>query len=144
MMIEIKKGIFISEDSLVFRFSRSSGPGGQNVNKISSKVTVLFDMDRCDSLNNSDKQQILDKLSGRMDKDGWIRVVSQRHRTQRTNRRVAVERLAKLLRIALQKKAVRSKTKVPMQAKEKRLRKKRQRSLLKQQRAKGRERKTVD
>jgi ribosome-associated protein len=143
-MIEIKKGIFISEDSLVFRFSRSSGPGGQNVNKISSKVTLLFDMDRCNSLNDSDKQQILDKLSSRMDKGGRIRVVSQRHRTQKTNRRVAVERLAELLRMALQKKVVRRKTKVPMQAKEKRLRKKRQRSLLKQQRAKGRERKTVD
>jgi ribosome-associated protein len=133
-MIEIKKGVFICEDSLDLKFSRSSGPGGQNVNKINSKVTVLFDVTSCDNICDSDKERIFEKLFRRINKNGQIQVVSQRYRTQEANRRAAIEKLAELLRTALQKKAVRKRTKVPTWAKEKRLKKKKQRSCLKQQR----------
>ena len=134
-MIEIKKGTYISEDELVFKASRSSGPGGQNVNKISSRVTVFFDAANCQSLSDTQKRQILKYLATRADKNGVIRVVSQRHRSQKANRDAAVERLRQLLTAALKTKPVRKKTKVPYQAKQQRLEEKRRRSLLKQQRA---------
>lgn len=135
-MIEITNDIFICEDELVFKFSRSGGPGGQNVNKVNTRVTLLFDVAKCESFSDVQKQRILKRLATRANKDGIIRVVSQRYRTQKANRRVAVERLRELLRGAIKKKAVRKKTGVPKAVKQRRLEEKRQRSLLKQQRAK--------
>lgn len=134
-MIEISRGVFISEDELVFRFSRSGGPGGQNVNKVNTRVTVLFDVANSRSFSDAQKEWILKGLASRADKNGVIRVVSQRYRTQKANRRAAVERLEELLREALKKKKVRKKTRVPEAAKRKRLEKKRQRGFLKRQRA---------
>ena len=134
-MIEITKAVSISEDQLVFKAFRSSGPGGQNVNKISSRVTVFFDAANCQSLSDTQKRQILSRLATRADKNGVIRVVSQRHRSQKANRDAAVERLRQLLTAALKTKPVRKKTKVPYQARQQRLEQKRRRSLLKQQRA---------
>ena len=135
-MIEITNDIFVREDELVFKFSRSGGPGGQNVNKVNTRVTLLFDAAKCESFSDVQRQRILKRLATRANKDGIIRVVSQRYRTQKANRRVAVERLQELLREALKKKAVRKKTGVPKAIKQRRLEEKRQRSLLKQQRAK--------
>ena len=134
-MIEIKNNISICEDELVFKFSRSGGPGGQNVNKVNTRVTVFFDAANCDSFSDGQKRQILKRLATRANKNGVIRVVSQRYRTQKANRRVAVERLGELLREALKKKAERKKTKVPERARQRRLEEKKRRSILKRQRA---------
>ncbi|MHC4739830.1 MAG: alternative ribosome rescue aminoacyl-tRNA hydrolase ArfB [Planctomycetota bacterium] len=135
MKKEIKNRILISEDSLVFRFSRSSGPGGQNVNKVNTRVTVFFDVAGSDSFSQEQKRLILRRLATRAGKDGVIRVVSQKHRTQKANRTAAVERLRELLKEALKKKTLRKKTPVPEKARRKRLEEKKQRSMLKQQRA---------
>jgi len=135
-MIEINGRIVISEDELVFKFSRSSGPGGQNVNKVNTKVTLLFDVAGCESFSDIQKRRILNRLSTRANKDGVIKVASQRHRTQKANRTAAVERLSQLLTEALKTRPVRKKTKVPKAAKLRRLEEKKQRSLLKKQRAK--------
>jgi ribosome-associated protein len=134
-MIKISSGIFIAEDELVFKFSRGGGPGGQNVNKVNTRVTVLFDVANAASFSDVQKERILKGLTTRADKSGVIRVVSQRYRTQKANRRAAVERLEELLRGALKKKAVRKETEVPEAAKRERLEEKRQRSFLKKQRA---------
>jgi ribosome-associated protein len=85
-MIEIKKNIFICEDELVFKASRSGGPGGQNVNKVNTRVTVFFNVANAKGLSEEQKKQILKRLATRASKEGVIRVVSQRYRTQKANR----------------------------------------------------------
>lgn len=135
-MIEITDDIFISEDDLIFKASRSSGPGGQNINKVNTRITLLFDVVRCKGFTDAQRQRILKQLATRADKNGVIRVASQKFRTQKANRIAAVERLRVLLTEALKTAPVRKKTKVPYSAKQRRLEKKRQRSFLKQQRAK--------
>ena len=134
-MIEIADGIFISEDELVFRASRSSGPGGQNVNKLSTRITLYFNVADFAGLDEVQKQQVLKALSTRADKDGVIRINSQKYRSQKANRQAAIERLRELLISALTVKSPRKKTKVPAKAHERRLKEKRRRSLIKQNRA---------
>ena len=135
-MIEIKAGVVIDTDDLVFRFSRSSGPGGQNVNKVSSRVTVLFNVVGSGNLSAAQKKRVSAKLATRVNKEGILRVVSQRHRTQRANKRAATERLVELLAEALARKKLRKKTKKPYSAVRKRLESKKMRGELKRQRSK--------
>jgi ribosome-associated protein len=135
-MIEITGDTFINEDELVFKVSRSSGPGGQNINKVNTRVTVFFDVANCEDLSDVQKQRIFTRLATRADKNGVLRVVSQKFRTQRANRNAAVERLQQLLTDALKTRPIRKKSKVSYAAKQRRLEQKRRRSLLKRQRAK--------
>ncbi len=135
-MVKITDNISIRDDELIFRASRSAGPGGQNVNKLNTRITLFFDVANCESFSDVQKRRILSRLASRADKDGQIRIVSQKFRTQQANRRVAIERLQELLSDALKTKKVRKKTRVPYAAKQRRLEQKRRRSQLKQQRAK--------
>lgn len=135
-MVGITDNIFIRDDELIFKASRSAGPGGQNVNKVNTRITLFFDVAHCESLSDVQKQRILSRLATRADKNGLLRVVSQRFRTQKANRRAAVERLQQLLADALKTRPVRKKTRIPYVARQRRLEQKRRRSLLKQQRAK--------
>ncbi len=135
-MIDITDEISICDDELVFKASRSAGPGGQNVNKVNTRITLLFDVANCESFSDVQKRRILSRLATRADKNGLVRVVSQRFRTQKANRRAAVERLQQLLAEALKTRPVRKKTRVPYAVKQRRLEEKRRRSLLKRQRAK--------
>ena len=134
-MIKITGDTFINENELVFKVSRSGGPGGQNVNKLNTRVTLLFDVANCGSLSDLQKQKILARLTSRADVNGVLRVVSQKFRTQRANRNAAIERLQQLLTNALKIRPVRKKSKVPYAAKQQRLEKKRRKSLLKKQRS---------
>lgn len=136
-MIEVTEKTSISEDELTFKTSRSGGPGGQNVNKLNTRVTVLLDVAGSVSLSDEQKQQIRRRLSNRLDKHGVLRVVSQKHRSQEANRRAAVERLQQLLQEALKPRPARRRTEVPAGARERRLREKKQRGLLKRLRASG-------
>ena len=134
-MIEITLDTFINEDELVFKVSRSGGPGGQNINKVNTRVTLLFDVANSGSLSDWQKQRILTHLATRTDKNGVLRVASQKFRTQRANRNAAVERLQDLLTGALKIRPVRKKSKIPYSEKQRRLEQKRRRSLLKRQRS---------
>ena len=116
------------------RRSRSGGPGGQNVNKLNTRVTVLFDVAGSPSLSDEQKQRILSRLSTRIDKHGVLHVVSQKHRSQEANRQAAVERLQELLREALKPEPIRKKTRTPAAARERRIREKKHRGEIKQQR----------
>lgn len=136
-MLEIAENTFLSEDELTFRTSRSGGPGGQNVNKLNTRVTVLFNVTGSPSLSDEEKQRILRTLANRVDKEGVLRVVSQKYRSQEANRQAALERLQELLRDALRPVPVRRKTKASAGARERRLQEKKQRSHLKRQRSQG-------
>jgi len=133
-MIEVMEGISIPESELSFAASRSGGPGGQNVNKVSTKITLSFDVDRSAALSDDQKRRIAEKLATRINNDGILQVVSQRTRSQEMNRADAVERFAELLRKALTPRRARFKTRLPRAAKEQRLQEKKKRSVKKQAR----------
>ena len=113
-MIRITDDTVISEGDIVYRFSRSSGPGGQNVNKVSTRVTLLFDIDHSRNLSAEQKQRLFDRLSSRISDEGLLTVVSQMHRTQSANRKAAQNRLVELLKAALRDMPVRKETNVPV------------------------------
>ena len=134
--MEIAKGVEIAEEFLVFKYSRSSGPGGQNVNKLNTRVTLLFDVAGCPYLTEPQKHRIGKRLRKRISKEGVLRVISQEHRTQAANKQAAIQRLTELLTEALKTTPVRKKTKIPYGAIQRRLEQKKRRSRIKQQRAK--------
>lgn len=133
-MLKITDGLAIPLDELRFTASLSSGPGGQNVNRLHTRITLWFDVVNSPSLSEDQKALILRRLASRVSKEGVLRVVSQETRSQAANREAASERFAELLRAALQQEPARRKTRVSRMAKLKRLAEKRRRSVLKRER----------
>ena len=123
------------------RFSRSPGPGGQNVNKVSTRVTLLFDFGSCPELTLAQIARIRQRLRTRVSADGRLRVVSQRERTQARNRAAAESRLLELLTEATRVRRARRPTRPTAASHRRRMDRKRQRGDLKQQR---RRKPTVD
>ncbi len=132
--MRINDEIEIPDDEIGFKTSRSSGPGGQNVNKVESRVTLLFDLDGSPSLSASQKSRLRRRLATRINKQGVLRVVSQRHRTQGANRQAATQRFVELVRGALRRRRRRVATRPSTRARARRLEGKRRRSRLKAQR----------
>ncbi len=133
-MVRINRRLEIPDGEISFVFSRSSGPGGQNVNKVSTRATLLFDVARSPSLSQQQRSRILKRLSTRINRGGILRISSQRHRSQSANREAAREKFAELLAGALRPAKKRKKTGIPARARKKRLEEKRKRSLLKKTR----------
>ena len=136
-MIEILPGLSIPEDELRFAASRSGGPGGQNVNKVSSRVTLTFDVQGSTTLSDGHKRAIMKKLATRINKDGVLRIVSQRTRSQELNRTDVIERFSELVGRALTPERPRIKTRIPGAARERRFEEKKKRGLIKHVRSKG-------
>ena len=134
-MISIMQGLSIPENEISFSAARSGGPGGQNVNKVSSKVTLAFDVHGSTVLSDSQKRLIAGRLATRINKEGILQVVSQRTRSQDLNRADVLERFAEMIRRALTPQRPRIKTRIPAGAKEQRIEKKRKRGLAKQARS---------
>lgn len=105
----------IPEGELKFRSSRSGGPGGQNVNKVNTRVELIFDLQNTIFLTENEKVQLINALGKRINRDGEILLVSQSERTQSLNKKKVVNRFYKLLSAALTKKKVRKKT-IPTKA----------------------------
>jgi ribosome-associated protein len=126
----------IAETELRFVYSRSSGPGGQHVNRVETRATLLFDVAASPSLTEEQKRRIRRRLATRVNREGMLRVVSQRHRTREANRRAAIERFRELLTEALRTQRPRRKTSVPKKAKRRRVETKRRRGEIKRLRGK--------
>ncbi|MEX1310445.1 MAG: alternative ribosome rescue aminoacyl-tRNA hydrolase ArfB [Candidatus Sulfomarinibacteraceae bacterium] len=131
-MIRINDDLDIDESELDYEFARSSGPGGQNVNKVETKVTLKFDIAASRSLNDLQKSRIANSLASRITKDGILRVTSQRHRTREANRHAAIARFIELVDDALEERAPRKPTKVSRAAKRRRIEGKKRRGQVKQ------------
>lgn len=124
----------IRDDELLFSFARSGGPGGQNVNKVNTRVTLWFEVDRCQNLTHDEKTAIRGKLRRRIGEDGRLRINVSAHRTQGANRAAAVEQFFELLAEAMFRAPPRRPTRKPRSADRRRLTDKRARSERKIQR----------
>ena len=134
-VIEITDELAIPENEITYTASRSSGPGGQHVNKVSSRVTLRFDVAASSSLTEAQKQRIMTRLATRLSQDGVLRIVAQQQRSQAANRDAALTRFVALLRAALTPETPRRPTKPAKEAIERRLTEKKRRSRLKQERS---------
>lgn len=127
-MIRIGKDIFVPEKELEFHFIRSSGPGGQNVNKVATAVQLRFNAAHSPSLPEDIRERLMALAGKRLNEAGVIVIDARRFRTQERNRRDAVDRLAELLRRAMARPKARRKTLPGRAAVERRLAEKRSRS----------------
>jgi ribosome-associated protein len=105
---KITAGLLANE--LVYTTSRSGGPGGQNVNKVSSKVTLLFDVGKSDVLSEEEKNTIFDKMSSRLTREGVLILSSQESRSQIQNKETVIQKFDDLLEKAFKKKKSRKAT----------------------------------
>jgi len=133
-MIYIHRSLSIPEDELQFSVSRAGGPGGQHVNKVSTRVTLRFDVDGSPSLQEFQRRRIHRELATRISKEGVLRVTCGRQRSQAANRLEAVGRFAELIAAALKPRKRRAATRIPTGEKRRRLQEKRRRGELKRRR----------
>jgi len=133
-VVRITDTVSIPLSELHFRFARSSGPGGQHVNRSATQVELLFDVANSPSLNETQQQRVLSRLRSRIDKEGILHLVSQETRSQLRNREEVVERFQVLMREALRVPKRRLPTRPTRAARQRRLATKRRRSEIKRDR----------
>ena len=135
-MIQITDSIALNESEIHLEFIRASGPGGQNVNKVSSAVQLRFDAAGSSAINDATYKQ-LKKIAGhRMTTEGVVIIKAGRFRSQEQNRKDALNRLVLLIRSAMQKPKLRQPTKPSVASRQHRLAAKRHRGEIKRQRKK--------
>ena len=130
----IKKGLVIPEKALVFTASRSQGPGGQNVNKVNSRLTMHFNVRNSQYLSPAQKARLFLALKSRINVEGILRISCQQHRMQSMNRAELIDRFVALLREALMPKPHRVPTRASKAVKERRLNLKKRRGQIKKKR----------
>ena len=130
-MIEVNSRLSLPDDEIRFTFSRASGPGGQNVNKLNSRAILWFDVENSPTLTSYQKLKIRQRLARRISKDGVLQIAAERYRTQKANKEDALQRFTELLAAALVVKKVRKKTRITNAARERRLQAKKRRGGLK-------------
>lgn len=122
----IERGEFLRE--LTFQTARSSGPGGQNVNKVETKVLLFFDITNSQILTDEEKAKVFSKFSNKVDQTGVLQLQSQEKRSQIQNKDLVIGKFYDLLRKAFEKKKIRKVSKPSKGAVEKRLQSKKQHS----------------
>lgn len=130
----MNKDTIVSE--LQFKAVRSSGAGGQNVNKVSSKVILSFNIENSSGFNVEEKMLLLEKLANRISQEGILQLSSDEDRSQLKNKEIITKRFFELLTKSLKKRKPRKETKVPKAVKEKRLQEKKKSSEVKKGRKK--------
>jgi ribosome-associated protein len=135
-MVTRKLSATLLQPELEFSASRSSGPGGQNVNKVNSKVTLKFDVRNSLVLNDDEKSILLNKLASRLSADGVLSLTSQDKRSQLQNKGAVLAKLDVLLSKAFEKKKARKATKPSKGSVKQRIKSKKQHSEKKQWRQK--------
>ena len=135
-MIPITNDILISESEIHETFIRSSGPGGQNINKVATAVQLRFNVSQSPSLPEYVKQQLLKLAGKRVNAKGILIIDARRYRTQSANRDDAMKRLISLIRKATESPKSRVRTKPTRASQERRLKTKSQRSAIKKLRRK--------
>ena len=133
-MIRVTDSISIDESEIKESFVRSSGPGGQNVNKLSTAVQLRFDVRHSPSLPNDVAVRLVRIAGRRLTKDGVLVIVAQNHRTQERNRADALERLVAMIQDAAVPPVPRRQTKVPRASRRERLDSKKHRATIKHMR----------
>ena len=131
----VRAGLEIPRGELVVRATRSGGPGGQHVNKTSSRIELQWNVRRSSVFTPEEIERIATKLANRMDAEGWLRVVATESRSQLRNRIKAEERLAELVRNALHVPKKRRATKPTAASREKRIQEKKRRGQTKSRRS---------
>jgi ribosome-associated protein len=131
MAVEIAPGVAIADDELEWKFIRASGPGGQNVNKVSSAVQLRFNLPVNLSIPVAARNRLRRLAGQKLTDDGTILISARNERSQEQNRRAALERLAELIRAALIEPKVRRKTKPTKASKERRIESKKHRGATK-------------
>lgn len=126
--LRVNGRVTIARDELEARATRSSGPGGQHVNRSATRVEVLWRPSASRSLGEADRARVLERLASRLDAAGYVRVVASESRSQRQNRDAAERRLAALVRAALVVAKRRVPTRTPRAAVERRLADKKRRA----------------
>ncbi len=132
----VKNGITIPEHELEITASRAGGPGGQHVNKTSTKITVRWNVKTTVALNDSQKERVLQNLNTRLTSDGDLIIHSSATRSQEQNRRMALENLTQIVSKALYVPKKRMRTRISRSAKEARLEGKKRLSARKKMRGK--------
>src|SRR5688572_14008091 len=135
-MIQVTPTIAIPESEISERFVRASGPGGQNVNKVSTAVQLRFDPSRSPALSGEVRERLRVLAGSRMTNEGVLVIDAREHRTQSQNREEARERLAELIRRALVRPKRRKKTRPGLAAKQRRIDTKKRRGAIKSGRGK--------
>lgn len=133
-MLVITSNLSIPERELQFRASRSSGPGGQHVNKVNTRMTLHFDIRNSPSLTVVQKSRVSQKLKTRINKDGIFSLYAHRSRSQAMNRADLLDKFCRLLREALTPQRPRRETRVPERSRVQRVDQKKRRGQLKQRR----------
>jgi ribosome-associated protein len=119
--IEVNERVRIPAHEIELSYARSGGPGGQHVNKTSSKVLLRWSPATSEALSDADRARLLEKLAPRLTEDGELLITSERHREQSRNVDDAVAKLVDVLRAALRRQRKRRKTKPTQASKRRRL-----------------------